>query len=139
MEVDMLLSDLPPVDAPRPKLSVPSSLTAYRVPVSGGVNKINYLQQQEEALEGQVTDLTHKREQLAGELEGLISQVCHMMQRPHPLPEQRASAVGTDHFQILATRKVNTCTGHIKGRSFDVACTRDRFLLFQMQESGKPQ
>jgi hypothetical protein len=99
MEVDMLLSDLPPVDAPRPKLSVPSSLTAYRVPVSGGVNKINYLQQQEEALEGQVTDLTHKREQLAGELEGLISQVCHMMQRPHPLPEQRASAVGS-HISI---------------------------------------
>lgn len=74
MELDMILNDLPPAAGPCLKLPAPS-LTAYRVPLSGGVD---YLQQQEEVLEGQLTNLTTKREQLAGELEGLISQVRHM-------------------------------------------------------------
>lgn len=81
MELDILLNDLPPAEGPRPKLPIPST-TVYRVPVSGrpGLNNIQYLQKQEEALEGQVANLTNKREQLAGELEGLISQVCgHMI------------------------------------------------------------
>ena len=80
MELDMLLNDLPPAGGPRPKLPTPST-TAYRIPLSGpGLDNIQYLQKQEEALEGEVVNLTNKRQQLAGELEGLISQVCgHVM------------------------------------------------------------
>lgn len=72
MELDMLLSDLPPVEphpTATPPLQVPSTL-AYRVALP-----LQHLQQEEKVLEGQVSNLTNKRQQLAGELEGLISQV----------------------------------------------------------------
>ena len=80
MELDMLLNDLPqPSATPPPKLPAPS-LTAYRIPVPsvGAKGDLEHLHQEERALEGQVNNLTNKREQLAGELEGLISQVGHM-------------------------------------------------------------
>ena len=86
----MLLSDLPGDATPAPKLSLaahkmadltqhgPSAIiTAYKVPL-GGDASIQGLQEEGAALEGQVDSLSNRREQLAGELQGLISQVSHM-------------------------------------------------------------
>ena len=65
----MLLNDLPPPSTTSYSSStLPAKLTVHKVPIP-------LLQAEEKALEGQVTNLTNKREKLAGELEGLISQV----------------------------------------------------------------
>lgn len=85
MELDMILNDLPPPGpCPAPPKIPTHSTTAYRVPVervpvTGGEGDIrNRLQEEEKVLEGQLSNLSNKRNQLTGELEGLISQVCHM-------------------------------------------------------------
>lgn len=68
LELDMLLNDLPPPSSYSTH-TLPAKLPqAHKVP-------IGLLQAEEKALEGQVSSLTNKRDQLAGELEGLISQV----------------------------------------------------------------
>lgn len=68
LELDMLLNNLPPPSSYSTH-TLPAKLPqAHKVP-------IGLLQAEEKALEGQVSSLTNKRDQLAGELEGLISQV----------------------------------------------------------------
>lgn len=97
MEVDMLLSDLPCDPIPTPKLPLaphkladptqyrPSAtVTAYKVPL-GGDHTLLGLQEEGEALEGQVDSLFSRREQLTGELQGLISQVSHMTSLRHDI------------------------------------------------------
>lgn len=79
-ELDMLLNDLPP---PSSHMTLPAKLgpTHKIIPVTvvppseGGEPPSCDLRVEGEALQGQVHNLTNKRKQLAGELEGLISQV----------------------------------------------------------------
>ena len=77
MEVDMLLNDLPtagPKVQPRHNSfsTLPSKVYPKSFPRG---NALQSLQAEEKVLEGQLSTLTNKREKLAGELEGLISQV----------------------------------------------------------------
>lgn len=80
----MLLNDITFSSAPTPpmKLSISplshSSATTPTDHASPGVPSLQHLQVEEMALEGHVSSLTTKREHLAGELEGLISQASHM-------------------------------------------------------------
>ncbi len=64
MEVDQLLSELPPPSTQQPKLRLPSS---------GNMSKLHM---EEKALKGQVNSLSGRRGKLSGELNGLLSQVC---------------------------------------------------------------
>ena len=63
MEVDQLLSELPPPP--------PSALSAGNL-----AGSLHQLQEEEEALQTQVSQLSNKRTKLAHELSDLISQVC---------------------------------------------------------------
>ncbi len=65
IEVDQLLSELPPPSTQQPKL--------LRLNSSGG--NISKLHLEEKALRGQVHSLSGRRGKLSGELNGLLSQV----------------------------------------------------------------
>ena len=81
MEVDMLLNDLPvPKKIPLPQQPRHHSFSTLPSKVlPQGANPLHSLQAEERALEGQLSSLTDKREKLAGELEGLISQVSYCL------------------------------------------------------------
>ena len=83
----MLLNDLPgpqpAVQQNRSYSTLPSKFVTKAYPpapntVGGSGDPLQSLQAEERALKGQLTSLNDKREKLAGELEGLISQVSHM-------------------------------------------------------------
>ncbi len=80
----MLLNDLPSPGLQPPRHNSFSTLPSKVYPKSfPRGNALQNLQAEEKVLEGQLSTLANTREKLAGELEGLISQVrrshdCHM-------------------------------------------------------------
>ena len=61
MEVDQLLSELPPPSQPKLKINTAN---------------VSKLQLEERALKGQINSLSGRRAKLSGELSGVLSQVC---------------------------------------------------------------
>lgn len=110
MEVDMLLNDLPSSSDSmiQPRHNSFSTLPSKVYPRTfpRAVSPLQSLQAEGKVLEGQLSTLSNKREKLAGELEGLISQVSghsQLAQSTMRFVRQTGSLNGSEPLSPLKT------------------------------------